>query len=239
MKATCFWIVALSVLLAKSPDGIRPRPGPSDYPAQEKTAGVTMAAQVIPPSQVRKIFATDLNKGGYIVIEVAVYPEDGKAVDLSASDFMLRIGSDSAMIRSVDADAIAAVLRQKNTPPAPHGRDVNVYTVGEVGYESGGYDPATGRRTHGVYTDTGVGVETGPPGSQAPQPPRPGSTDRDQYSMQQELQDKGLPEGKASQAVAGYLYFPKPSGKLRNTLYEVNWYGQDAKLSLSVPPPPK
>jgi hypothetical protein len=55
--------------------------------------------------------------------------------------------------------------------------------------------------------------------------------------MQQELEDKALPEGKATSAIAGYLYFPKPAGKQKNVPYELTFYGTDPKVHLSVPPP--
>jgi len=62
-----------------------------------------------------------------------------------------------------------------------------------------------------------VGVGVGKSGG----PPDPGVTDRDRAAMQQELEDKSLPEGKATSAVAGYLYFPKPRGKAKNAAVRI------------------
>ena len=56
------------------------------------------------------------------------------------------------------------------------------------------------------------------------------------FRSQRELEDKALPAGKATQAVAGYLYFPKSGAKNRNAVYELNWYSDTAKVSVSVPP---
>jgi hypothetical protein len=53
--------------LAAGGGGIRPRGSSADYPAHEAAGGVIGAA-VIPSDQVRKVFATDLNSGGYLVI---------------------------------------------------------------------------------------------------------------------------------------------------------------------------
>ena len=67
------WIALLAYfLLAEGVAGIRPRDSSADYPAHETTGGVTVAAVVVPPDTVRKIFATDLNRSGYLVAEVAV-----------------------------------------------------------------------------------------------------------------------------------------------------------------------
>src|SRR5215469_1292017 len=153
-------LCASVVTLAQSVSGIRPRGSSADYPGQETGGGLTVAAAIIPPDQVHKIFAADLNRAGYIVLEVAVYPEAGQSVNLSAGDFLLRI--DSTTVRPAGGAAIATILtKDRSTPPRPN--DVNVVTTANVGYESGGYDPVTGRRRSGVYTGAGVGVERGNP----------------------------------------------------------------------------
>jgi hypothetical protein len=53
--------------------------------------------------------------------------------------------------------------------------------------------------------------------------------------MEQELADKALPEGKTTRAVAGYLYFPKPTARQRNAAYEITWYGIDRQVHLTIP----
>lgn len=238
MKRSCFLVLAAMLMQAGPADGIRPRASASDYPAHETANGVTVAAAALAPDQVRKLFATDLNKAGYLVFEVAVYPEQGKTVDLDSGDFLLKIGADANVLRAASPQAVASASRQKNTPAARNGKDVNVYPTADVGYESGGYDPVTGGRTHGWYT--GAGVAVGPGNPQDPNaPPPPGASDRDQWAKQRELEDKALPVGKVTQAVAGYLYFPKSSGKNRNTVFNLDWYSDTAKLSLPVPPAPK
>lgn len=54
--------------------------------------------------------------------------------------------------------------------------------------------------------ETHIGVETdyGPPES---------ASEKDRATVEAELTDKGLPEGKASSPVAGYLHFPILSKK--------------------------
>ncbi len=235
---TLIWMAA-GVLLARDGDGIRPRPSARDYAASETAVGeLTVAASVISPEQVKHMFATDLNHG-YIVVELAVYPESGRAVELSQSDFVMKIGGGGDMIRPASPRTIASALHRSKEPKPGSGRDVSVYPSGSIGYESGTWtDPNTGqrRRDSGVYTGAGVGVGLG---DQGPQMPRAGSTERDRVTVQQELEDKTLPEGKANHAVAGYLFFPKPSGKQKNALYEISYFGDNAKLKVAVPPPSK
>ena len=226
------WIAVLACFaLVEGVAGIRPRDSSADYPAHETTGGVTVAAVVVPPDQVRKIFATDLNRGGYIVVEVAVYLEAGRVVDLSNSDFVLRI--DSGTVPPVGASAIASILvKQEHKPLQPD--DVTVVTSANIGRESV-YDPATGRRGSVVYTGGGVGVGVGKSGG----PPDRSATDRDRAAIQEELEEKSLPEGRPTSAVAGYLYFPRPRGKAKNASMELTYYGATNQLKLRLPTPVK
>jgi hypothetical protein len=220
------WIAVLACFaLVEGVAGIRPRDSSADYPAHETTAGVTVAVAVVQPDQVRKIFATHLNRGGYIVAEVGVYPEAGRVVDLSNADFVLRI--DSETVRPVAASAIAAILaKHEHNPLQPH--DVTVVTTASIGRASVN-DPVTGRHGSSVYSDTSVGVGVGWSGAD------PAATDRDRAAIQQELEDESLPEGKATSAVAGYLYFPRPRGKAKNAAVELTYYGASSQLKLRLP----
>ena len=215
-------LVCIATSLGFANNGIRPRTNGADYPAHMTIDGVTVAAVVVPRDRVRKIFATDLNGGGYVVVEVAVYPEPGREVDLSPGDFTLSSGSESSIVYPVSARSIAGALDRKNTP-RQRNTDVDV----TIGYENG-TDPVTGRRVSGVYT--GVGVANGPAGTLGPPPAGP-----DPWTMQQELEERSLAEGKVRQPVAGYLYFPKLSKKSRNAGYELTYYGAKDKVRLSIP----
>ncbi len=236
MKALPLVCLCGSLIWAGDSRGIRPRAAVSDYPSHGSANGVTIAAAVIPPDQVSKLFATDLNKAGYLVLEIAVYPDAGNEVAVESRDFLLRAGSDPATVRPVGAETIAARLHQKSSPkPPPAPGDITVYPTATIGYETGGYDPVTGQRRGGVYTATGVGVAVGQPAGPPP-PPRAGSTDRDRSVMEQELSDKGLPQVKTADPVAGYLYFPKPSpAKAKNGPFHITWYGPQQQIQVVVP----
>lgn len=222
----------LAGLLLADGGGIRPRGSATDYPAHVNADGVTIAAAVIPRDQVHKLFATDLNAGGYIVLEVAVYPDAGRDVDLHPGDFLLQTGPNSETARAVSGRDIAAILQRKNTPPPTKSSDITIVPTATIGYESGGYDPVTGQRRSGVYTSAGVGVGVG--GAGGPQVPGPAATDRDRATMEQELEDKALPERKTNTAVAGYLYFPKPAGKSKTSPAQLTYYGAARQITLRV-----
>ncbi len=211
---------AAGLLFADS--GARPRGNAPDYPAHETIDHVTIAAALVPPAQVRRIFASDLNDGGYIVVEVALYPESGAVVDVSPGDFTLAGRTESSVVHPVSPQSIAGVLDRKNSP---RHRDTDVTAT--IGYETG-TDPITGQRRSGIYT--GVGVANGPAGTLGP-PSGP-----DPWTMQQELEDRALPAGKIAKPVAGYLYFPKLSRKSKNSGYELTYYGATRQVRLAIPP---
>ena len=216
-------LVLVAVIAAFASNGIRPRGSAADYPAHAASDGVTIAAAVVPPAQVHKIFSADLNNAGYIVIEVAVYPESGRDVDVSSGDFMLSPAGETSAVPPVSARTIAGVLDRKNSPPRSRDTDV----AATIGYETG-TDPVTGQRRSGTYT--GVAVENGPQGTLGPPPSGP-----DPWTMKQELEERSLPEGKSTQPVAGYLYFPKLSKKSKNGGYDLTYYGVSNKVRLVIP----
>ena len=215
-------LMLAAVIAAFASNGIRPRGAPADYSAHATSDGVTIAAAVVPPAQGRKIFSADLNSGGYIVIEVAVYPESAPDVDVSSGDFMLSPAGETSAVPPVSARTIAGVFDRKNS--SPRGRDTNVDVA--IGYETGN-DPVTGQRRSGTYT--GVAVENGPQGTLAPPPSGP-----DPWTIKQELEERSLPEGKSTQPVAGYLYFPKLK-KSRSVGYDLTYYGVSNKVRLTIP----
>jgi len=221
-----WWIgLAAAVALAQS-GGMTPRPNPSDYPAHAATKTATVAAALVPPEQVRRIFGADLTHAGYVVFEVAVYPDPNAQVDLTPADFALRVPPGGSTMRPAEPQVVAAatIPYDKHTPdPTSLPGNVHVYTEATIGYESGGP-----YRRGGVYTGGGVGVGVGdPPG--APRPSgNPQSKDQARDELEARLAAKALPAGRLNQAVAGYLYFPKPADKRKADRYELAWYGEES-----------
>jgi hypothetical protein len=219
------------LLLAGDGNGIRPRGNPNDYPVHQTAGGITVAGAVIPPDVSRKMFSVDLDKAGYVVVEIAIYP-DNRDVELASVDFMLRIGSESDATRAINPRQLSAVLFKKEDGPPPKRLPVDVETTSTIGYENG-RDPITGQRRSGVYTGTGVGVGTG--GRDRNYPPPPQSTNRNRATIEHELMDKALPDGPTRHSVAGYLYFPKPSKRAKSGTYEVTYYAEPDKIRLELP----
>src|SRR5260370_12945639 len=97
------------------------------------------------------MFSADIDKAGYVVIEVAIYPENNRAVDLSSTDFMLRIGSESDATRAVNARTLAASLYKNDNRQPKIGPPVDVATSSTIGWENR-RDPITRQRSSGVCT---------------------------------------------------------------------------------------
>jgi hypothetical protein len=57
--------------------------------------------------------------------------------------------------------------------------------------------------------------------------------------MEQELWTKSLPDGITKTPVAGYLYFPKPSGRTKNQPWELTWDGPAGRVRVTIQTPAK
>jgi len=228
MKPLLLFVLAATL---SAETGIRARATASDYPVHQAGAGATVGAAILTPDQTKKLFAVDLTKLGYVVVEIGVYP--GRDVELAARDFLLRVTADGATLRPVPPSTIAAKLDKKSghydPPKLPGG--VQVGGSQTIGYGTGSYG---GRRTGGVYTESTVGVGVGGPGTPPPPPPPPSgkSKAKDALSVQVELEEAALPEGRVGHPVAGYLYFPSLPKK---AAVEITWYAADGQVHLSMP----
>jgi len=223
-----FLLLTLAVALAG--DGIPARGSADDYPAHETSGKVAIGAAYVPPAQVKKIFGDDLDKRGYVVFEVGVFPVDGTQTEISPDDFKLRQGKDGSVTRSATPHMVATdVHPRKSIDPKVPGK-VNVQTMETIGYERGPY----GRS--GVYTDSRVGVSNYPT---APPPPPPGNAGgNDQTGLEQRLEEKSLPDAKTTKAVAGYVFFSKQSGD-KHADFELLYFGLDGQVSLKLSPTTK
>ena len=224
--------VSAASLLAQSPSpyGIHPRQSPADYAAQQQTSDATYAASVVPHDEVKRLFSVDISKT-YVVLEVACYPAQGNDVKLSADEFVVR--ADKDYTHPADAVTVASVIQEKNAPPPPSNRNVNVTTTAEIGYESE-TDPTTGRKVHGTYTGVGTAVSNGP--DYGPYPPPPGSTDYDRMTLQQQLEQRALPGGTFNAPTAGFLYFPVKELKKKKDSYELEYLASaSGTVRLSIP----
>jgi hypothetical protein len=218
----------------QQPKGIHPRSRPENYAAHLQSNGLTIAAAVVPPNEVKNLFAFDISKN-YVVFEVACYPEANGRIQIQADDFVVKANDKGALAHRADSQTVAAAIQQKNAPRPPSSAPTTVYTEANVGYESG-TDPYTGRRVHGVYTGGGVGVSNYPASQQYP---RPGSEPRDRDMLENQLWSKSLPEGAFTVPVAGYLYFPASLLKKFNGGYLLQYQSADLSSRIDLPVPAK
>jgi hypothetical protein len=131
---------------------------------------------------------------------------------------MTRAETPAVVAASIDSD-------KRMDPPQIPGC-LQVHGEETIRVSTGGRDPVTGTRYPGsVYTESRVGVGAsdprvgGPPTADPryppgdPRNPDPGVGGASQGASSQSLYDKldqkALPEGMTTKAVAGYVYFPK------------------------------
>ena len=214
--ANTLFLIALCALAA--PKGTVPRVDASRYAAH---AGETVGASLLSPEQTRNVFASDLARC-CVVVEVALYPESGRSLEVSLGDFALRIAGTDTAAKPSSAKVVAGSIQKGNASD----RNITISPQVGIGYETGRpyYDPVTGeRRGGGLRTSAGVGVGVG-------QTPPAAATTRDREVMELELSEKGLPEGAASAPVAGYLYFAI-TPKKKNASYQLEY----RKVTLRLP----
>src|SRR5512135_2689869 len=84
-------VIALFLSAWASSKGTAPRSAATQYPAHAGQAEtVSMGAKLLTPNEVRKTFVSDLNRC-CVVVELAVFPQGGKAFTVSADDISLRV----------------------------------------------------------------------------------------------------------------------------------------------------
>jgi hypothetical protein len=226
----------MAAILAAGSPGIRPRADVAEYAANESLEAAALGVAVILPGEVKKIFAADVSGAGYVVIEVGVFPKAGREVDLSPLDFTLVAYPNSISERPTDAGVIAAAADKQQRPRSEtDSSEVSVNAGASIQHES--YpDPVTGRRVGAtiVGVNTGVGVRAPANGQRFP--PASGSS---HGQLEQRLWEKSLPDGKTTVAVAGYLYFPKPSKKSAKGSWVLRWDNAAGRVKIIIPNPGK
>ena len=141
-------VICVVSLSAEAPKGTVPRATANRYPAHAQQSGVGIGVTLLTSDQVRKAFASDVNKC-CVVVEVALYPPKDSTVSVSLKDFVLRTGDSDIAARPSEAKVLAAKLQKKAA--SLNDRDITVYPSAGVGYETGGYDPITGQRRQGGH----------------------------------------------------------------------------------------
>jgi len=213
-------------LAAADDSGIPPRPKPSDYPVHETAKNAVLAAAIVPPEQVRKMLTPDISKG-YVVVEVAIYPEDGHSFDVDLLDFSLKVGN---QIIHADKPRDVAMPWPEKTGPLSSDRGPTVTTETGV-MVARGTNPVTGRPQTSTGTWEGVGVSNDPRDRPAPPP----SNKPDRSAAEARVRDRALPLGETKRAVAGYLYFPQYGKKHKGDSMALNFSKDDVSVDLNFP----
>ena len=198
-----------------------PRASAADYPASQAQSQYSIGAKVLPKTQIQNSFATPL-AGRYIVVEVGLYPADGKTLDLKKSDFWLRTADGKDVVNPAAPEEIAAIMQQR----PPSSRDVTLYPTANVGYVTWPVYNGTGtKQVGGPVVGVGMGVGVNQNTSTA-------TTDSDRKTMETELRDKQLKDGEISKPVAGYLYFPISTKE--KVEYQLEYRGPDTVSNLPL-----
>jgi hypothetical protein len=227
-------VLCCGVFAQEQPSGVPARSTSADYSAHVTVGGVTYAASLVPPNEVKHVFAFDISKD-YVVFEVAVYSPLGSSLQVNPDSFVLRSSQASDPVRRADSTTVASVIQQKNLPRQQQASGLeSVGVAAEVGYETG-RDPYTGRRVHRTYTATEVGASVGD--NRMPPPVFPGGYPQDRELLEKQLWDRSLPAGQVRQSAAGYLYFPSSLLKKKaGAVYELEYLGPDQEPALSGSP---
>ena len=220
--------VLLTLAVAFAGDGIPPRGSAEDYTAHAVSGKIAIGAAYVTPAQVRKIFGEDLDKRGYVVFEVGMFPSGDKEADISPDDFKLRQGPDQSVTRAATPHMVAGDVHQSSPDNADVPNKAHVYTAETVGV----YQGPNGQ--HGTYGGTSATVTNYPP----PQPPPQAGKSANNDKLEQIVEEKSLPDIKTKRAVAGYVFFPKAS-KDKHADFELIYFGMDGQVSLKLSAPGK
>ena len=217
-------IFGVATIAHASDPGVPPRAASTGYPVHGPAESATIAAAIMPPNQVSKMFPPDISKD-YVVVEVAIYPENGVPFDAHSADFSLRVGQ---RIGRADSPIDVAPWPDRRVPAIRSPVDVTAQ-VGVI-HESEN-DPAYGRQ-RGTATYTGIAVSSPGHDNLPPPPPDPRVDTR---IVQDKAQRMALPEGDTKVAIAGYLYFPQYAKRKKSDEIELRYAKDYATLNLIFP----
>ena len=214
-------IAGLCLMAVGDNVGVPPRPSYLDYPAHQGLHKGSLGAVIVRPDQIGKMFSSEIAKK-YIVIEVAVYPENGNSFDVEPFDFSLRVGNRTS---HTEIPPVGSAW-PGNPAPAPSSPQVTTETGVIVSRETDPY----GRPVKTVGTYTGVSVTNG-----NPPPPPPPNAGPDSAILDQKLRTKALGGGLTRTAVAGYLYFPQSGKKRKSDTVELQYSNRDESVGIPFP----
>jgi hypothetical protein len=233
-KCLAIALICVASSVAQTRSGTAPSPAATDYAAHASQGNIQIGASLLTHKDLKKVFATDVNKC-CLVVEVAFYPPKDNFVKISLDDFMLREAGMEVGPRPSTAEVLAARLEIRPVPPDRE-HQAGVHSSSEIGYERdtpiNNGDNNGNRQTNrgGIYQRQSVGVGI-PVGGKSPER-GPAAAESNRRAIELELQEKALPEISAWEPVAGYLYFSVP--KKSKGSYELVYMAGDKKVVLPL-----
>lgn len=206
---------------ASAPRGIPPRPQASAYPASQQKADVAVGAMLLGQESIRQKFSLGLHDE-FLVVEIAIYPEPGRAVAVRFDQFTLTVPGTPAPVPAEQPADAAACLYRKEKPE----RNVRLEQTTVKRYETPSYDPLSGKPTGGDTVTSNVDIKTG-------------ETRRYQEKVdaaRQELERKALPEVLTAKPVSGFLYFRRPAGAGTAGPFRLEYAGRQEVMVLELKP---
>jgi len=177
--------------------GIDPRPAATDYPAHARGDAVSLGAEYM----VRSLSARNQTfvVNDYLVVEVGLYPAQGRRLLVSSGHFTLRVNGKKEVLFPQTPGMVAASMKYPDWERRPE-----LVAGGGVG----GVDVMIGGNPQ-VERFPG---DPRPRQTRLPAPPRApsGKPEPEQEAApraEELISESALPEGETSQPVAGYLYF--------------------------------
>lgn len=219
------WMVCAAIGVPLAAQGTKPNAKPDDYPAHVALNGATIAAENFGHSVTSEhgaFFARE-----YIVIDVAVFSEDKKALAFSAGQFFLRINGKKTPLLAQAPGMVAASIKYDDWTQRPR-------AMGSAGMGNGGVILGGPQQTERFPGD--------PNGrSRLPNPPSVGTDDpnvqkREPAPIEEVLQRSSLPEG--NQLVApfsGFVYFPFTGKMSKIKSLELLYEGPYGEATLRLP----
>jgi hypothetical protein len=215
--------VCLAGLASAGGTGVSPKPKPTDYPVHDSAKTAILAAAIVPQDQVKNLFSSAMAKN-YVVVEVAIYPEDNRTFNVDLIDFELNTGDQ--FVRASEPGDLGTIWSSAKGPSIGNGGpNVTTETGVIVARET---DPITGRPRTNVGTYEGVAVSNYPRPDNPPPPPSPKQSDIDAKILRMALR-----VGPTKDPIAGYLFFRHQRRK--QDTYTLNYSNDDFSVDLKFP----
>jgi hypothetical protein len=215
--------VCLAGLASAGDTGVSPKPKPTDYPVHDSAKTAILGAAVVPPDQVRNLFSSAMAKN-YVVVEVAIYPEDNRTFNVDLIDFELNTGDQ--FVRASEPADLGTIWPSAKAPSIGNGGpNVTTETGVIVARET---DPVTGRPRTNVGTYEGVAVSNYPRPDSPPPAPSPKQSDIDAKILRTALR-----VGPTKDPIAGYLFFRHQ--KRKQDTFTLNYSNDDFSVDLKFP----